>query len=53
MAVDPASGVAFHPGVALAVGEFFQKDVPCYEGYWVVQKKGHDFDDVKLDGGPK
>ena len=52
MAVDPVSGVAFHPGVTLAVGEFFQKDVPCYEGCWVVQKKGDDFDDVKLDERP-
>ena len=53
MAVDPASGIAFHPGVTLAVGEFFQKDVPCYEGYWVVQKKGGDFGDVKLDEEPE
>jgi hypothetical protein len=52
MVVDPTSGVAFHPGVTLAVGEFFQKDVPCYEGYWVVQKKGGAFSDVKLDEGP-
>ena len=53
MAVDPSSRVAFHPGVTLAIGEFFQRDVPCYEGYWVVQKKGEDFGDVKLDEGPE
>lgn len=49
MAVDPKTGIAFHPGVALAVGEFFKKNIPCYEGYWVVQKSGMQFKDVILD----
>ena len=48
MAVDPKTGIAFHPGVTLALGEFFERKLHCYEGYWVVQKKGTAFKDVLL-----
>jgi hypothetical protein len=34
---DPRTGTMFHPGVTLAVGEFFG-EVSCYHGFWIVQK---------------
>lgn len=49
MAVDPATGVAYHPGVTIAVADFFGRKIPCYEGYWVVRKNGSRLDDVRFD----
>ena len=48
MAVDPATGVAYHPGVTIAVADFFGRRIACYEGYWVVRKTGTGFEDVAL-----
>lgn len=48
MVVDPATGVAYHPGVTIAVAEFFGRRISCYEGYWMVQKNGRRLDDVSL-----
>lgn len=31
---------SFHPGVTKGVWEFFKQEVSCYEGFWVMQKKG-------------
>lgn len=50
LVVDPASGVPFHPGVTLAVAEFFERKITCYEGFWVVRKKGGNFADFVLAG---
>lgn len=49
MVADPISGIAFHPGVTLAVGEFFQKRISCYDGFWAVKKNDGKFQDVELD----
>lgn len=49
MAVDPATGIAYHPGVTVAVAEFFGRRISCYEGYWVVRKNSDRLDDVRLD----
>lgn len=51
MVVDPLTGVAYHPGVTIAVAEFFGRRIACYEGYWAVRKKGTEFTDVVLSGG--
>jgi hypothetical protein len=47
---DPKSGRFFHPGVALAAAEFFERAVTNYIGYWVVRKNGDSFEDVDLNG---
>jgi hypothetical protein len=36
---DACTGRDFHPGVTMAVGEFFG-DVSAYAGFWVMQKAG-------------
>jgi hypothetical protein len=36
---DASTGTDFHPGVTLAVGEFFG-EVSAYAGFWVMQKAG-------------
>lgn len=49
MAVDPKTGVAYHPGVTIAVADFFQRKISCYEGFWVVRKNGDRFEGVILE----
>jgi predicted O-methyltransferase YrrM len=48
IAMDEASGKIFHPGVTLAVGEFFGRKISCYDGFWVVRWNGESFEDVDL-----
>ena len=35
---DPKTGIGYHPGVALAVYEYFKTEVSCYNGFWVMRK---------------
>ncbi len=42
----------YHPGVSLAVGEFFGRRVSAYLGFWVVRKTGETYEDVSLIGTP-
>ena len=49
IALDPASGKVFHPGVTLAVHQFFSRSIACYDGFWVVRWTGKEFEDVELD----
>lgn len=35
---DPRSGRLYHPGVALAVAEFFGGPVANYSGYWIMRR---------------
>lgn len=51
--LDPKTGKWFHPGVTLAVGEFFG-EVSVYEGFWVMRKRGVSWEKVvweELDSG--
>lgn len=48
IALDPKSGRVFHPGVAIAVYEFFGRRVASYDGFWVVRWDGEKFEDVIL-----
>lgn len=48
MAVDPKTGIAYHPGVTVAVAEFFGRRVACFEGFWVVRKTAGGTVDVDL-----
>lgn len=36
--IDPATGLGFHAGVTMAVGEFFGCDVTSRDGFWAMQK---------------
>jgi len=44
---DASTGTDFHPGVTMAVGEFFGK-VSAYAGFWVMQKAGGAWREVAL-----
>ncbi len=48
VAMDPATHRIYHPGVAVAVDRFFGRRITCYDGFWVVRKRGADFEDVVL-----
>ncbi len=50
--VDPATGREFHPGVTLAVGEFFGRTISSVIGFWAVRKNGEYFEDVSFEGLP-
>jgi hypothetical protein len=49
LTIDPETGGIFHPGVTYAVGNFFNRRISHYGGYWVVRKKGGQFEDVVLE----
>lgn len=39
----------YHPGVTLAVYEFFLKQISATEGYWYVSKKENKWENIELD----
>ena len=45
--LDPKTKVNFHPGVSLAVGEFFG-EVSAWEGFWAMRKRGGIWERVEL-----
>jgi len=47
--LDEKSNAWFHPGVTLAVGEFFGKEISSYEGFWVMRKTKSGWQEVELD----
>ncbi len=49
LTIDPRTGKIFHPGIAYAIGKFFGRRISKYDGYWVVRKKGTQFEDVVLN----
>ncbi len=52
IAMDPKSSRIFHPGVTIAVHNFFGRKVTNYDGFWVVGWTGQEFVDVELPSGP-
>jgi len=38
----------FHPGVAVALDEFFSTEVSCYKGYWIMEKTASGWKQVTL-----
>ena len=50
--VDFMGEPGYHPGVSLAVGEFFGRRISNYIGFWVVRKSGGTYEDVSLNGVP-
>jgi predicted O-methyltransferase YrrM len=49
---DPRTGVSYHPGVAMAVAEFFGGPVSCYEGFWAMRKQDDEWKPVQLGAAP-
>ena len=47
-ATDPKTGEDYHPGVTLAVGDFFGGNVSCFEGFWAMRKQGDGWSDVVI-----
>lgn len=47
---DSATGQAFHPGVTLAVADFFGRFIHCVLGFWAVQKHKTGYRDVSFEG---
>jgi len=46
--VDPKSNLGFHPGVTLAVWEFFHQRVSSWDGLWAMRKVGKTWEAVEL-----
>lgn len=45
--LDPKTNECYHPGVSLAVSEFFG-EVSAYEGFWAMRKCGRSWEKVEL-----
>ena len=46
--LDLKTKQVFHPGVSLAIAEFFKGEVSCFEGFWIMKKKGAGWEKVEL-----
>ena len=49
--VDPKTKEVYHPGVCLAVSEFFGAEPSCYNGFWVMRKAKTQWEEVSLESG--
>jgi len=47
-AIDPKTGREFHPGVCMAVHDFFQGKVSAYCGFWAMRKTKNGWQAVDL-----
>jgi len=45
---DPVTHREYHPGVTLAVKDFFGSDVSCYSGFWAMRKQGDGWQELLL-----
>jgi predicted O-methyltransferase YrrM len=48
MVYDPVNHREYHPGVTLAVKDFFGSEISCYSGFWVMRKQGDEWQEVLL-----
>jgi len=46
--VDPKTSKEFHPGISVAVWEFFGGRISSYEGFWAMRKKGSQWEKVLI-----
>lgn len=42
------NGVHYHPGVTLAVGQFFKRRVSAWDGFWAMRRRENGWDSVDL-----
>lgn len=47
--VDPLTKKRYHPGVSLAVYQFFKEDVSVWDGFWAMQKIGDHWEKISLE----
>ena len=45
---DPKTKRAVHPGVCIAVSEFFSEPISNYNGFWAMRKKGSQWENVEI-----
>lgn len=45
---DPHTNKRFHPGVTLAVWEYFKCEVSCWDGFWAMQKNNDIWEKVSI-----
>lgn len=46
--IDPKTNKAFHPGVTLALAEFFNIPISKYNGFWIMRKKSNSWEQIIL-----
>jgi len=46
--IDTKTNKPFHPGVSIAVGEFFSNRVSNYEGFWIMRKMQGEWRQVEI-----
>lgn len=51
--IDTKTQNYFHPGVCLAIGEFFGKEVSEWHGFWAMRKKENKWEKIELDADIK
>jgi len=48
MVIDPKTKQVYHPGVCLALSEFFDAQISCYNGFWIMRKSKGRWEQVHL-----
>ncbi|MEE9913625.1 MAG: class I SAM-dependent methyltransferase [Deltaproteobacteria bacterium] len=48
---DPGTKIKYHPGVSLAVHDYFKTEVSAWDGFWAMQKNTHGFSKISLSEG--
>lgn len=47
-ALDPVQETGYHPGVTLAVWDYFKAEVSSYNGFWLMRKKNGAWENIAL-----
>ena len=47
--VDPLIKKRYHPGVCLAIYQFFKADVSVWNGFWAMKKNGGHWEKISLE----
>ena len=47
--IDPKTKQPYHPGVSLAVSEFFGMEISCYNGFWLMRKCKNHWEKILLN----
>lgn len=46
--MDTRTKTYFHPGVTLAVRDFFEQEVSSFDGFWAMKKNGNQYEKISL-----
>lgn len=47
--IDPKTNKKYHPGVTVAVHDFFNQEVSVWEGFWAMQKKNSEWKPIIMN----